>query len=465
MTPNIISWIISIFFILFGFFGLFVVPLPFFFILFFGIIVNPKILNKLKTKYNLFNKKWIKPTIFLLCMILFSATAIEIPNNETEISNEGNQISQINNKNDNQSDNQSDNQPVTQTNTEELTPINNVPPVEENAKLTVHYLDVGQADSIFIELPNKETILIDAGNNGDGEIIVNYIKNLNYDTINYLVGTHPHEDHIGGLDTVINTFNIDKIYMPKAQTNTITFKDVLKAIQDKGLKVNTAKVGVNILNIDNLNIDIIAPKDEIYDNLNNYSAVIKLTYGNNSFLFMGDAETLSENEITTDVKVDVLKVGHHGSNTSTSQTFLNKVKPTYAVISIGKDNSYGHPANEVLALLNEFNVNVFRTDEQGTIIISSDGNTISTNNRPSPYESNAPPTIQQIETPVVEQPVIVEEIPAIEQSKEIIVYITKTGEKYHRDGCQYLRKSKIETTLKNAASNGYTPCSKCNPPQ
>lgn len=376
MIINIISWIISITFIIIGFAGLFIQPLPFFFMLFFGIIVNPKMFNKLRTKYNLFNKKRIKPIILLLSMILFTAAAKGIPIDEAGILN------------------------------------------EENSKLTVHYIDVGQADSFFIELPNKQTMLIDAGNNADDKLVVNYVKNLNYDTINYVIGTHPHEDHIGGLDTVINTFNIDKIYMPKAQANTITFEDVLKAIQNKGLKVTTAKAGVNILNTDNLNIDIIAPVNDTYDNLNNYSAVVKLTYGNNSFLFMGDAEHLSENEITSGVKADVLKVGHHGSNTSTSQAFLNKVKPKYGVISVGKDNSYGHPSNEVLALLNKFNVNVLRTDEQGTIIISSDGNVISTDNKPSPYEPNAPPVVRQSEKPISEAPTVVEETPAVEEPKE-----------------------------------------------
>ncbi len=229
-------------------------------------------------------------------------------------------------------------------------------------------------------------MLIAAGNNDDSETVVNYIKNLNYALINYVIVTHPHEDHIGGLDTVIDTFNIENIYMPKVQHNTATFEDTLLAIQNKGLKINTAKSGTNILNIDNLNVEILAPVNDSYDELNNYSSVIKITYGDNSFLFMGDAEFLSENEITADLQADMLKVGHHGSDTSTSREFLNKVKPTYAVISVGNDNSYGHPSNDVLALLDELNVNVFRTDEQGTIVAKSDGDMILINKQPSPYE-------------------------------------------------------------------------------
>lgn len=237
----------------------------------------------------------------------------------------------------------------------------------------IHFLDVGQADSIFIELPNNETMLIDAGNNADDKLVVNYIRNLKYDKIDYVIGTHPHEDHIGGLDTVIETFDIRNIYMPKIQHNTKTYEDVLTAIKNKNLVINTAKAGVNIVNTDNLKIDIIAPVNIDYDSLNNYSAVVKITYNDKSFLFMGDAENLSEEEITANVKADVIKIGHHGSHSSTSKEFLNKVLPSYAIISVGKDNDYGHPHDEVINLLNKLRIKVYRTDLLGTIIITSDG--------------------------------------------------------------------------------------------
>ncbi len=248
---------------------------------------------------------------------------------------------------------------------------------DENAaskdQLIVHFLDVGQADSIFIELPNKETMLIDAGNNADDKFVVNYIRNLSYNKINYVVGTHPHEDHIGGLDTVISTFDIGNIYMPKVEHTTKTFEDVLLAVKNKNLKIKTAKAGVNIVNNGDLKIDIIAPVNDKYEDLNNYSAVVKITYKDNSFLFMGDAEKLSEDELTADVKADVIKIGHHGSYTSTSEEFLKRVSPTYAVISVGKDNDYGHPHKETIDLLNKSNVKVYRTDIAGTIVIKSDG--------------------------------------------------------------------------------------------
>jgi competence protein ComEC len=239
--------------------------------------------------------------------------------------------------------------------------------------LKVHFLDVGQADSILIELPNKETMLIDAGNNADDKFVVNYIKKLHYDKIDYVVGTHPHEDHIGGLDTVINTFEIGNVYMPKVEHTTKTFEDVLLSIKNKNLKIKAAKVGVNIINNDDLKIDIIAPVNESYEDLNNYSAVVKISYKNNSFLFMGDAEKLSEDEIMANVRADVIKIGHHGSHTSTSEEFLKKASPTYAIISAGKDNEYGHPHEETINLLNKSNIEIYRTDLSGTIVIMSDG--------------------------------------------------------------------------------------------
>jgi competence protein ComEC len=242
--------------------------------------------------------------------------------------------------------------------------------------LGVHFLDVGQADSIFIELPNKQTMLIDAGNNTDDKFVVDYIKDLYYDRIDYIVGTHPHEDHIGGLDTVINTFEIQNVYMPKVEHTTKTFKDVLLAVKNKNLKIKTAKAGVNIIDNNDLQIDIIAPVSNEYEDLNNYSAVVKIAYKDNTFLFMGDAEKISEEEITADVKADVIKIGHHGSHTSTSEEFLKRVSPTYAVITVGKDNDYGHPHVETINLLNKSNIKVFRTDLSGTVTIKSDGHSI-----------------------------------------------------------------------------------------
>ena len=164
-------------------------------------------------------------------------------------------------------------------------------------QLKVHFLDVGQADSILVQMPNGQNMLVDAGNNDDGNTVVNYLRNAGVKQIDYLVGTHPHEDHIGGLDTVIKNFSISKIYMPNVTTTTKTFEDVLLAIKAKGLKISTAKAGVEIVNSDNCNAVLLAPISDKYEDLNDYSAVIKVTYSNVSFLLTGDAQEQSELEM------------------------------------------------------------------------------------------------------------------------------------------------------------------------
>lgn len=241
-------------------------------------------------------------------------------------------------------------------------------------QLTAHFINVGQGDCEFIELPNNETMLIDAGDSGSGPEITAYIKNLGYDTINYLVATHPHADHIGGMSYVIKNLNIIHMYMPKVSTNTKTFENLLQTILDMNISVEKAESGTEILNTENLKIGILAPDSEAYKNLNNYSAVIKMDYKNTSFLFMGDAEKETEVKLQDeDVQADVLKVGHHGSDTSSTTAFLEKVTPKYAIISCGKNNKYGHPDSTVLQNLESIGSVILRTDQLGTIIIRSDG--------------------------------------------------------------------------------------------
>ena len=239
--------------------------------------------------------------------------------------------------------------------------------------LKVHFLDVGQGDSIFIELPTNETILIDASIKDASNKIINYLREENVSKIDYVFATHPHSDHIGGMSAVIKTFDIGQIYMPKAVTTTKTYENLLLTIKDKNLKIKTAKAGNTIIDTDDLKLVVLAPNQDSYESLNNYSIVLKLTYKEKSFLFMGDAETLSEKEITGDVQADVLKVGHHGSRTSTSQAFLNKVNPSYAVISVGLNNDYKHPHQEVIDRLEKKNIKIYRTDQNGDIIFTTDG--------------------------------------------------------------------------------------------
>ena len=241
--------------------------------------------------------------------------------------------------------------------------------------LTVHFIDVGQADSAFIELPNGKTVLIDAGTKSGGKVVSAYLKPY-CKKIDYLIATHPHEDHIGGMAEIIDTFEIGEIYMPKVSHDTKTFENLLSTISDNNLTVKTARAGVNMLDEVGLKADFIAPVSDKYSNLNNYSAVLKITYNDASFLFMADAEEPSEHEITADVKADVIKIGHHGGYTSTTEEFIKKVSPTYAVISVGKNNSYGHPNSGIIERIEALGSKIYRTDLDGTIVLYSDGNNI-----------------------------------------------------------------------------------------
>ena len=334
-----------------------------------------------------------------------------------------------------------------------------------NDELRVSFIDVGQGDSEFIELPNGETMLIDAGTNETGKNVVDYIKSLGYTSINYVVGTHPHEDHIGGLDDVIKTFDIGSIYMPKITADTNTFEDVLDAAESKNLMINTAKSGVSIMNTEDLSIKFLAPTLDSYENTNDYSAVVKVVYGETSYLFTGDAEEFSENLITDDVNADVLKVGHHGSSTSTSTEFLKKVSPAFAVISCGKGNSYGHPHSETLQKLADMGTAVYRTDELGTIVSVSDGKTITFDTNNTASVSGGSQNTEASNNAAANN--TASNTPSSEETG--ITYVLNTNsKKIHLTECssvnQISDKNKGYTdNYDEAIKEGYTPCKICNP--
>lgn len=240
-------------------------------------------------------------------------------------------------------------------------------------QLIIDFFDVGQADSILIRNQDK-TMLIDAGTNEMGNIVVEHLKEYGISKIDYLIGTHPHEDHIGGLDDVINNFDIGQVYMPQITTTTKTFEDVLNAIENKNLKITSPNKD-DIIELGQANTKFMTIPILDRDNLNLSSLVIRLEFGNNSFLFMGDAEKENEQSIKWP-KTDVLKVGHHGSNTSSTKEFLNQVQPQYSIIMVGKDNSYKLPKEETINKLQECGSEIYRTDLNGDIQIISDGNNI-----------------------------------------------------------------------------------------
>ena len=259
---------------------------------------------------------------------------------------------------------------------------------KENDELKVYFIDVGQADSILIKISNDENILIDGGNNADGNYLVKYLTSIGVEHIDTIVATHPHEDHIGGLDTIMDNIPTDKIYLPYIKDadipTTKTYKEFLESIYKNELIVCESKNNEYIYDVGDVKLQIISPDDITTGELNDYSIVTRLQFHNNSFLFTGDASININNYIMSNYDkdffdIDVLKVGHHGSSTSTDDKWLKTLTPEYGIIMCGEGNEYGHPHKEILDLLNYNNVNVLRTDIDGTIIITSDGNNIKIN--------------------------------------------------------------------------------------
>ena len=247
-------------------------------------------------------------------------------------------------------------------------------PVDE---LNVMFIDVGQADCEIVRFPDGRNVIIDAGKNDTEEELVEKLKAYGFERFDIVIATHPHEDHIGGMDTVIDNFEIGCVYMPDASSNSNTFNDMLNSIENKNVKVVKAKAGVSVIDEENINMVFVAPNSDSYDETNDYSAVLKLTYGERSFLFTGDAEAVSEKEMLKngmDLRADVLKVGHHGSSTSSTKKFIKAVNPEYAIIEVGEGNSYGHPHKETLNVLKK--AEIYRTDIHGDITVKCDGTDI-----------------------------------------------------------------------------------------
>ncbi|WP_035050920.1 ComEC/Rec2 family competence protein [Carnobacterium pleistocenium] len=251
--------------------------------------------------------------------------------------------------------------------------------VEAASSVQVHFLNIGQGDATLIQTPN-ENILIDGGGKGKGPEVVKYLKKYKVSTLTAVVSTHPDADHVGGLAYVIKNMKVNKVYAPNVSHTTQAYKDFLLSVKNKKLKITVAKQGVEIPTIaKDITLKFLAPvKTYAKSDLNNWSAVLHLKHNKKAFLFMGDSEAKSETDMLAKKlisKVDVLKVGHHGSKDSTTANLLNKAKPTYSVISVGK-NSYGHPTSTALNRLKAVKSTVYRTDKFGNIIFTSNGSKI-----------------------------------------------------------------------------------------
>ena len=336
--------------------------------------------------------------------------------------------------------------------------------VSNEGYLRVHFIDVGQGDSILIQA-GEQAMLVDAGTNESGSVVTEYLRSLNITKLDYLIGTHPHEDHIGGLDDVIHSFEIGTVIMPDVSHTTQTYEDVLDALLEKNLTVTAPHPG-DTYSIGDASFTVLSPLAAIAEqaaengDLNNLSVGIRLVYGSNAFVLCGDAESDSEEamvESGLDLKADVLKAGHHGSSTSTSDAFLAAVNPDYAVISCGKDNSYGHPHQETMDKLNAADISIFRTDEQGTVVAVSDGSSITWSSAPDTEGvsgSEASPDQQTDE----------------DLTGQTTSYVLNQNTmKFHTPDCSSVAQMKeenrvyFEGTREEIMEMGYTPCGQCEP--
>ncbi|MGN0460278.1 MAG: ComEC/Rec2 family competence protein [Ruminococcus sp.] len=326
------------------------------------------------------------------------------------------------------------------------------------------YIDVGQGDSIFIRCKG-ESMLIDAGENDCGDTVSDYIKSTGTTKLKYAVGTHPHSDHIGGMDTVMEEIPADYFICPEIDYDTKTWNDVLDVVEDNDTELIYAQRG-NSYTLGSATFTILSPgKNSIYSNCNNYSVVIRAEYGKTSFLFTGDGEKVVEDEMINNgcnLKSDVLKVGHHGSTSSTTKAFLEKVCPDYAVISCGKDNRYGHPHEETLKKLNDMEVTIHRTDEEGTVVAQSDGKSISFAGVP---EQSAQ---EDYSNPDTTKSSPNDETTQSEEEQEEIYIGNKNSKKLHKISCSAVSAMSEENKVyfydrKDALVKGYSPCSNCNP--
>lgn len=321
---------------------------------------------------------------------------------------------------------------------------------EGSSGLTVYYLDVGQADAAVL-LCDGEVMMIDGGNAGDSDFIYAWLEKNNIDQIDVMVCSHSHEDHVGGLSGALNYATVKSAYAPVTEADTKVFENFVYYLDQQGVSITVPEPG-DTISLGSAQVEFLGPVED-YDDPNNTSLVMRVTYGETSFLFTGDMETKSENDMLDaywDLSATVLKVAHHGSDTSSSEEFLQAVDPAYAVISVGEGNEYGHPMPVILDRLAELAIPVYRTDELGMICCVSDGKTL---------------TFTSEENADLADYVMPESEP--QQQQPAVTYIgNKNTEKFHCADCSKLPdpENRVEFDSRQAAVDaGYSPCGICDP--
>lgn len=339
------------------------------------------------------------------------------------------------------------------------------------SKLEVHFLDVGQGDSTLI-MCGESAMLIDAADDSKGTAIQNYLQRQGIKKLDYFILTHPDADHIGAAPVIITKFDVDTVFMSNFEKDNKTYQKLIQALDHKHIKYSTPEVG-NTYGLGDAAFEIIAPNKK-YSNPNDSSIGFILKSGETSFIFTGDAEETAEEDIVDNgihLKADVYHAGHHGSDSSSTLPFLDAVEPAYAVISCGEGNSYGHPRAETLNNFRSKGIKVFRTDEQGTIVATSDGETITWNCSPSvnwkagePMGSRANGSATAEQAP---EPQITDAATSSKESEKQTCYVLNTkSKKFHRLSCNSLPTANREdSTLSRSelVGMGYAPCKRCHP--
>lgn len=248
----------------------------------------------------------------------------------------------------------------------------------EDGYTLVHFIDIGQGDAVLIQTLNG-SVLIDGGDNHTASLLEDYLRRVGISEVTYMIATHPHADHIGGLANVMDNFLVHRIIAPDVTHTTLTFERFVDAIERNDIYLQRAVVG-DTFNVDNVDFLIIHPNNSGYSNLNDYSVSVRVEIGDVSFIFTGDAETIAEQEMVNlqyeHLNADILHVGHHGSSTSTIPSFLEAVNPEIAIINVGRNNRYNHPHSSVMNRLEDINARIYRTDMQGHIVLATNGNNV-----------------------------------------------------------------------------------------
>ena len=342
------------------------------------------------------------------------------------------------------------------------------PEAIELQDLKAHFIDVGQGDSELVQLPDGKVMLIDAGEASAGATVVSYLQSQGIEKIDYLVATHPHADHIGGMEAVLEAFEVGEVWMPDATENTSTYIGFLDAVKQKDIPVERAEAGKTIDDSVDYDIDVLGPESNVQsDNMNDYSVIIRVSYDRTKMLFTGDA-TAQEIIDANPGNIDVLKAAHHGSEAGTNAALLGVLKPATVIMSYAEGNEHGHPDQSVLDAIKTAGATAYSTAANGNIVITSGqagcSATISKTGSIIAGISAAEKARQEQEASAAAQ-AQAEAQQQQQQQQQSTVYVTPTGSKFHLKNCRTLNRTKNPTPMskQDAINSGYQPCGVCNP--